>query len=183
MSRTWHQRLPRRGPLRPERSREADARQPRQFAAPASLAGTTAAARGRRAARRPSRSDRQIAAGLGVDHKTVGAARDRLGGTGEIPQLEKTTGTDGKARPVNRQHKRRLNSGIGKTTPSRDKKAGPSPMLDPRAWSLSTPQAREAFVREVGPRDIETVIKAIRLNDQLPRLPKKVAQSAQKTAN
>jgi ParB-like chromosome segregation protein Spo0J len=116
----------------------------------------------------PSRSDRQIAAGLGVDHKTVGAARDRLGGTGEIPQLEKTTGTDGKARPVNRQHKRRLNSGIGKTTPSRDKKAGPSPMLDPRAWSLSTPQAREAFVRDVGPRDIEAVIKAIRLNDQLP---------------
>jgi hypothetical protein len=116
----------------------------------------------------PSRSDRQIAAGFCVDHKTVGAARDRLGGTGEIPQLEKTTGTDGKARPVNRQHKRRLNSGIGKTTPSRDKKAGPSPMLDPRAWSLSTPQAREAFVREVGPRDIEAVIKAIRLNDQLP---------------
>ena len=35
----------------------------------------------------PSRSDRQIAAGLGVDHKTVGAARDRLGGTGEIPQF------------------------------------------------------------------------------------------------
>ena len=31
----------------------ADARPPRQFAAPASLAGTTAAARGRRAARRP----------------------------------------------------------------------------------------------------------------------------------
>jgi hypothetical protein len=121
----------------------------------------------------PSRSDRQIAAGLGVDHKTVGAARDRLGGTGEIPQLEKTTGTDGKARPVNRQHKRRLISGIGKTMPSRDKKAGPSPMLDPRAWSLSTPQAREAFVREVGPRDIEAVIKAIRLNDQLPEAAKK----------
>jgi hypothetical protein len=58
-------------------------------------------------------------------------------------------------------------------TPSRDKKAGPSPMLDPRAWSLSTPQAREAFVTEVGPRDIEAVIKAIRLNDQLPEAAKK----------
>ena len=46
-------------------------------------------------------------------------------------------------------------------------------MLDPRAWSLSTPQAREAFVRELGPRDIEAVIKAIRLNDQLPEAAKK----------
>jgi hypothetical protein len=46
-------------------------------------------------------------------------------------------------------------------------------MLDPRAWSLSTPQAREAFVREVGPRDIEAVIKAIRLNDQLPEAAKR----------
>jgi hypothetical protein len=117
----------------------------------------------------PSRSDRQIAAGLGVDHKTVGAARDRLGGTGEIPQLEKTTGTDGKARPVNRQHKRRLNSGIGKTTPSRDKKAGPSPMLDPRAWSLSTPQEREAFVTIVGPREIECVINAVEPSHALRR--------------
>jgi len=48
----------------------------------------------------PSRSDRQIATALGVDHKTVGAARDRLAATGEIPQLDKTTGTDGKARPT-----------------------------------------------------------------------------------
>ena len=117
----------------------------------------------------PSRSDRQIAAGLGVDHKTVGAARDRLGGTGEIPQLEKTTGTDGKARPVNRQHKRRLNSGIGKTTPSRDKKAGPSPMLDPRAWSMSTPQEREAFVKTVGRSEFEDALNAIESGCKLAR--------------
>lgn len=117
----------------------------------------------------PSRSDRQIAAGLGVDHKTVGAARDRLGGTGEIPQLEKTTGTDGKARPVNKQHKRRLNSGIGKTTPSRDKKAGPSPMLDPRAWSMSTPQEREAFVKTVGRSEFEDALNAIESGCKLAR--------------
>jgi hypothetical protein len=48
----------------------------------------------------PHRSNRQIASGLGVDHKTVSAARSDLEGTGEIPQLEKTVGTDGKARPA-----------------------------------------------------------------------------------
>jgi N6-adenosine-specific RNA methylase IME4/ParB-like chromosome segregation protein Spo0J len=48
----------------------------------------------------PQRSNRQIASGLGVDHKTVSAARKDLEGTGEIPQLNKTIGTDGKARPA-----------------------------------------------------------------------------------
>jgi hypothetical protein len=33
--------------------------------------------------------------------------------------------------------------------------------LDPRAWSTSTPQEREAFVKEVGLRDIENVINAM----------------------
>jgi ParB-like chromosome segregation protein Spo0J len=46
----------------------------------------------------PERSNRQIAEALSVDHKTVGAARERLQSTGEIPQLAKTTGADGKAR-------------------------------------------------------------------------------------
>jgi hypothetical protein len=36
-----------------------------------------------------------------------------------------------------------------------------SPTLDPRAWSLSTPQEREAFVTIVGPREIECVINAV----------------------
>ena len=48
----------------------------------------------------PHRSNRQIAGGLGVDHKTVSAARRNLEATGEIPQLHKTIGTDGKARPA-----------------------------------------------------------------------------------
>jgi hypothetical protein len=38
--------------------------------------------------------------GLGVDHKTVGAARDELEATGEIPQLDRTIGADGKSRPI-----------------------------------------------------------------------------------
>lgn len=48
----------------------------------------------------PQASDRRIADGLGVDHKTVGAARDRLESTGEIPQLDKREGRDSRLRQV-----------------------------------------------------------------------------------
>lgn len=44
----------------------------------------------------PEKSNRQIAKGLGVDHKTVSAIRDGMETTGEIPQLGKTIGADGK---------------------------------------------------------------------------------------
>lgn len=47
----------------------------------------------------PEMSDRQIAKALGVDHKTVGAQRESLEGTGEIPQFNETVGADGKTRP------------------------------------------------------------------------------------
>lgn len=46
----------------------------------------------------PDRSNRQVAAELGVDDKTVASARDALERTAEIPQLEKTKDKDGKAR-------------------------------------------------------------------------------------
>jgi hypothetical protein len=46
----------------------------------------------------PNKSDRQIANQTNVDHKTVGKTRSKLEATGEIPQLEKTVGSDGKSR-------------------------------------------------------------------------------------
>ncbi|WP_320188884.1 ParB/RepB/Spo0J family partition protein (plasmid) [Agrobacterium rosae] len=46
----------------------------------------------------PESSNRAIGAKLGVDHKTVAKTRNRLEVTGEIPQLERTTGADGKER-------------------------------------------------------------------------------------
>ena len=46
----------------------------------------------------PGWADRRAARELGVDHKTVGAVRDRLISTGEIPQLDKLLGADGKER-------------------------------------------------------------------------------------
>ena len=53
---------------------------------------------------RPEASDRAIADHCGVDHKTVGAARSRLAGSGEIPRLKSRTGLDGKARPAPSPH-------------------------------------------------------------------------------
>ena len=46
----------------------------------------------------PDKSNRAIAEETGTDHKTVKARRNKLESTGEIPQLKKTTGKDGRAR-------------------------------------------------------------------------------------
>lgn len=46
----------------------------------------------------PVQSDRIIAKKSGADHKTVGVVRSRLESTGEIPQLDKRAGADGKVR-------------------------------------------------------------------------------------
>jgi hypothetical protein len=48
----------------------------------------------------PKKSNRQVAQAVGVAHKTIAAVRRGLESTGEIPQLEKTTGKDGRDRPA-----------------------------------------------------------------------------------
>jgi len=48
----------------------------------------------------PEKSNRSIGKTVNVDHKTVAAVRSESEGTGEIPQLTKTVGKDGKARPA-----------------------------------------------------------------------------------
>ncbi|HOF35049.1 MAG TPA: hypothetical protein PK624_13625 [Spirochaetota bacterium] len=50
----------------------------------------------------PAVSDRTIAKKVGVDHKTVSAVRGKMVSTGEIPQLEKREGADGKTRKTER---------------------------------------------------------------------------------
>lgn len=47
----------------------------------------------------PEKSDRQIAAGLGVSPTTVGTARRELEDTGQVSKLDTSTGTDGKTYP------------------------------------------------------------------------------------
>lgn len=62
----------------------------------------------------PAASDRAIASGLGVDHKTVGTVRDAMESTGEIPQLKAREGRDKKIRritqfvPSNKEEERGL---------------------------------------------------------------------------
>ena len=48
----------------------------------------------------PERSNRWIAKQLGVHHATVGTVRGQLQSTGQIIQLERTVGADGKIRPA-----------------------------------------------------------------------------------
>jgi ParB-like chromosome segregation protein Spo0J len=48
----------------------------------------------------PQQSNRQVGAALGVNHETVKAVRTELESTGEIRQLERTVGRDGKSRPA-----------------------------------------------------------------------------------
>ena len=43
------------------------------------------------------------------------------------------------------------------------------PTLDPRAWSMSTPQQREAFVKTVGRSEIEDALNAIESGCKLTR--------------
>lgn len=47
-----------------------------------------------------NKSDRSIAAAVGVDHKTVAALREKLVATGEIPSSSRRVGADGKDRKV-----------------------------------------------------------------------------------
>jgi ParB-like nuclease domain len=54
----------------------------------------------------PEKSNRQIARQAKADHKSVARVRDRLQSTGEVPQLDKTTGADGKARPAKKKKRR-----------------------------------------------------------------------------
>jgi acetyl/propionyl-CoA carboxylase alpha subunit len=71
---------------------------------------------------KPEASNRKIAEQTKADHKTVAAVRDDLESTGEIPQLEKTTGADGK------QRKSRAKKA---TEPSSAKTATESPEISP----------------------------------------------------
>lgn len=51
----------------------------------------------------PDRSNRWLAKQLGVHHATVASVRSDLEGTGQIIQLDRTVGADGKSRPASKQ--------------------------------------------------------------------------------
>lgn len=61
----------------------------------------------------PVQSDRTIAKKTGADHKTVGVVRTKLESTGEIPQLEKRAGADGRVRKVEPEKSAKKKSSTG----------------------------------------------------------------------
>jgi hypothetical protein len=68
----------------------------------------------------PERSDRAIAEEVGADHKTVASVREEKESTGDIPQLTKRKGKDGKTRKKKtsqkKQSKKRMTKEIAKPT-------------------------------------------------------------------
>ncbi len=60
----------------------------------------------------PEWSNQRVAGGLGVDDKTVASVRAGLMATSEIPRLDKTVGTDGKARRAPPKRRRKNHSSL-----------------------------------------------------------------------
>jgi ParB-like chromosome segregation protein Spo0J len=77
----------------------------------------------------PDKSNRQHAEALGVSHNTVSGVRDELEATGQIDQLDRTTGKDGKTRPTAKPKRRR------------------NKLLCPKQFSASTASSSERRTR------------------------------------
>jgi len=82
---------------------------------------------------KPEASNRLIAKQVKADDKTVASVRSVLESTAEIPQLKKTKGKDGKARPVKGKKK--------STIPP----VPPVPPVPIKAASLAAPEAKPAI--------------------------------------
>jgi hypothetical protein len=99
----------------------------------------------------PEKSDRQVANDLGVDHKTVSTQRANAESTGEIPQLKKTTGADGKTRSRKRKQTDASESN-NSTTPSPTKtKSNNTPAIKLPTNAVSELQAEASAGRIKGP--------------------------------
>jgi ParB-like chromosome segregation protein Spo0J len=92
----------------------------------------------------PGKSNRQIGDIVKADHKTVGEVRKEGERTGEIPQLKKTTGKDGKTRTTRpaqrkgRQERAASSAGPGDGQPVTDMAAEDTAPAPPRANDLDT---------------------------------------------
>jgi len=86
----------------------------------------------------PARSNRQIAAGLRVDDKTVQAVRAQMEADAEIPQVHRRKTSDGKSRPATQR-------------PSRSKHEHSSHAAEVtallRAWETARRSAQEEFLK------------------------------------
>ena len=96
----------------------------------------------------PKLSDRTVAKGVGVDHKTAGKVREGLEGRGEIPHVDKRTDSAGREQPV-------------KPKP----KANPKPVTDPKPKPQPKPQPKpveepveEPVQPEVEPATLRAIV-------------------------
>lgn len=99
---------------------------------------------------KPEISNRQIAKQVKVNDKKVARVRTELEATAAIPQLEKTTGADGKARPARKAPPMPPLSSPTKATPRRPKSVVRREQLNPSAWNDASPAERAHFVNNIG---------------------------------
>jgi hypothetical protein len=120
----------------------------------------------------PTRSNRQIAETVNVDHKTVASVRAEKVATGEIPQLSRTIGRDGKAR-------KRQPSRTKPTAATTSAPANLPPTRDEIGETSSGELARlQAYVAELeaAKRGLENENRALRC--QLAELEQALAKAA-----
>ncbi|MBR0742276.1 hypothetical protein JQ581_35605 [Bradyrhizobium liaoningense] len=113
----------------------------------------------------PEKSNRQIAATLKVDHKTVAAVRARKQSTGEIPQLRERIGRDGRRRrnPRGSPARRRVARQPAAVRVGATVDASQTPTVYAElteAWRRASGQEREQFLKFINAayvRDVEVV--------------------------
>jgi hypothetical protein len=110
---------------------------------------------------KPEASNRQIAAQVKADHKTVAAVRKAQEATGEVPQLDKTTGKDGRTRTTSPKPK----------TPKPTLELKPEPTPGPKH---AAPDQGHLFDHEIERIDADNGLDATALRGQTKRLRKKI---------
>lgn len=117
----------------------------------------------------PQLSNREHARRTGVDHKTVTALREPLEATGEIPQLDKTVGADGRTRPatITRTVTERevIDAETGEVLPAPAHRKPPRPKLTDQFFNAAFDLTRKA-----------EAIHRLAHDDRFPQNAKKLAQ-------
>ena len=101
----------------------------------------------------PEKSNRHIAGMAKASHVTVGAIREKLEATGQIDQLEKTVGKDGKPRAAKKKSALAKRRARAASTPSSDSAQRVSNLYFD-VWSDLILDERTKFLDAVGPSSI-----------------------------
>jgi hypothetical protein len=127
---------------------------------------------------KPEQSNRTIAKQVKSDHKTVGTVREKLEATGEIPQLQKTTGADGKERrqPEKKEVKTAVAEAMERVSKTPEVEQEKKPIEQPPEDSLATrlddllPRLRGENIAANAAAVIDCVLSALRDESVWPPL-------------